>query len=216
MKVSELIALSEIQSEESYDDPTWISYINAGLDDLTPVVKLLKSKKSIAAATNANGEATIAISGDTDLSKSHEFLKLFFTPGSGTIRELRRLPYSDNYSEGWKLDSDNITIKATVGSDAGAKARVDYYQKLQHVSTAGDDIASVTGLPEQYHHLLLHYCVDRSQQKEEELNDKADAFQEYILGKNNMAIDRIWIMEPHMRKFIKRARVAAAIGGTAQ
>lgn len=212
MTVEELITLAELQSEESYEDSTWMKYINAGLDDLTPVAKILKSKKGITAATDASGEVSISISSDEDLSKAHEFLKVYFAPSEGNMRELRRLPYSDNYSEGWRLDSDNITLKADK-SDTSATVKVDYYQKLQHVTSTSDDIATVSGLPDQYHNLLLHYCVARSQQKEEELNDKNDAFQEYIIGKQAMAVDRIWEMEPHMRRFVKNARVSAVIGG---
>jgi len=214
--VADIISLAAIQAEETYDTPTWIKYINAALDDLTSVIKLLKTKSSIAAVTSSTGAATITISGDADLTKAFELISVFFTPTSGTIRQLRRLPFNDNVSEGWKLTSTTINIQVSgANSDATATARVDYYQKLQHVTGESDSIETVTSLPEQYHNLLVNYCVAKSQQREEELNDANSAYSEYMSEKNSLAIDRIWQMEPHNRKFIRNARIAALIGGNA-
>ena len=56
MTVAEIVALAQLQSEESYDDPTWINYINACLNDLTPIMKLLNTKSNISVSlTNGNG-----------------------------------------------------------------------------------------------------------------------------------------------------------------
>ena len=44
MIVAEIIAAAQLQAEEVYDDPTWISYINMALDDLTPVAKVLRKE----------------------------------------------------------------------------------------------------------------------------------------------------------------------------
>lgn len=210
MKVSDIIALAQLQAEEIYEDPTWIKYINLALDDLTPVVKLLTKKTGIT-VTWTSGSASIVIANDTDLAKAHEFLFVYVVKSTTTL-QLRRLPLSDNVSDGWKLTMTEIALQNT-GGVTGDTVRVDYYRKLLPVATTGDDVETVSGLPAQYHQLLIMYCVAKSQQKEEELNDKNDAYAEYLLGKQQLALERVWAMEPHMRKYIKRARIAALIGG---
>ena len=209
MTVAEIIAAAQLQAEEVYDDPTWISYINMALDDLTPVAKVLKKKENISVTLTTGGQGTITIATDQDLSQAHEFLNVF---ANGEM--LRRLPVTDNVSKGWKLLAGEILLQGLSGTSA--TCRVDYYQRLKHVSSLSDDLETVSGLPAQYHPLVVLYCAAKSQQKEEELNDKTDFFNEYILGKRQMAIDRIWEMEPANRKFIRRARIAALIGSQVQ
>lgn len=210
MNVADVIALAEIQSEEVYDSPVWIKYINAALDDLTPVVKLLKSTSK--AVTVTAGSATIAYTSDTDLSKAHEFISAFFSPDGANPRQLRRLPLNDNVSEGWKQTDGDLLFQGLGTAAAGDSVRMDYYRKLQYVSTLSDDLHTVAGLPGQYHNLVVSYCVAKAKQREEELNSKNDSYSEYMMGKSQLAIDRIWQMEPQNRKFIRRARIASLVG----
>ena len=95
MTVAEIVALAQLQSEESYDDPTWINYINACLNDLTPIMKLLNTKSNITVSLT-NGNGSISISNDEDLAKAASFLNVYFAPNSGKFDQLRRLPISDN------------------------------------------------------------------------------------------------------------------------
>lgn len=208
MTVAEIIAAAQLQAEEIYDDPTWISYINMALDDLTSVAKVLKKKENIN-VTLTGGQGTVNIVTDEDLSQAHEFLNVF-----ANAEMLRRLPVTDNVSRGWKLLAGEILLQGLSGTSA--TCRVDYYQRLKHVSSLSDDVETVSGLPSQYHQLVVLYCAAKSQQKEEELTDKTDFYNEYVLGKRQMAIDRIWEMEPHLRKFIKKARIAALIGAATE
>ena len=210
MLVSDIIRKAELQADESYETSDWIDFINAGLDDMTPVIKLLKSKSGVV-VTLSSGNGSVTISSDADLAKAHEFINVFFTPTAGVQEQLKLLPYKDNYSKGWKLTSATIDYQ-NCGSSSGT-SKIDYYQKLQHVSLLTDDLATVAGLPEQYHELVVLFCVARSQAKEEELSDKQDVYSEYLGKKNNMSIDRIWAMEPQNRKFLRKARIAALIGG---
>lgn len=212
MKVIDVIAMAQLQAEEVYDDPTWIQYINAALDDLTPIAKILKSKDEIAVTATA-GIGKIDIISDTDLVAAHEILTTYYKTGTDTLRQLRRIPMSDNASEGWKLTTSEIIMQNIAESGT---ARVDYYKKLQHVKNTSEDIETTSGLPSQYHHLLVLYALAKSQQKEEELNDKNDAYTEYLMGKQQMGVDRIWEMEPHNRKYIKKARIAMLLGGGGQ
>ncbi len=209
MTVAEIIAAAQLQAEEVYDDPTWISYINMALDDLTPVAKVLKKKENIRVTLTNGRQGTINIATDQDLSQAHEFLNVF---ANGEM--LRRLPVTDNVSKGWKLLAGEILLQGLSGTFA--TCRVDYYQRLKHVRLLSDDIETISGLPAQYHHLIVLYCAAKSQQKEEELNDKNDFYSEYMLGKRQLAIDRIWEVEPHNRKFIRRARIAQLIGAQVQ
>lgn len=208
MTVAEVIATVQLQVEEVYDDPTWISFINMALDDLTPVAKILQKKENIS-VTLTDGTGVIDIASDSDLLQAHEYLHVY---ANGEM--LRRLPVTDNVSKGWKLLADKIIIQGLSGTSA--TCRVDYYQRLKHVSSLGDDLEAVSGLPAQYHPLVVLYCAAKSQQKEEELDDKTDFYNEYLLGKQQMAIDRIWLMEPQNRKLIRRARIAALIGAKVQ
>jgi hypothetical protein len=204
MTVAEIIALTQVQAEEVYDDPTWISYINMALDDLTPVAKVLRKKENLN-VTLTGGQGTINVAADQDLSQAHEFLSVF-----ANSEMLRRLPVTDNVSRGWKLLTGEILLQGLSGTSA--TCRVDYYQRLKHVISLSDDLETVSGLPAQYHLLVVLYCAAKSQQKEEELNDKNDFYSEYLLGKRQMAVDRIWEIEPHNRKFIRKTRIAQLIG----
>lgn len=58
------------------------------------------------------------------------------------------------------------------------------------------------------------YAVAKANQKEKELTEKNDAFSEYIQGKNQLALERIWQMEPNNRKYIRKARIASMIGAS--
>jgi hypothetical protein len=204
MTVQEIINLAQSHVQEAYETPVWISYINAALDDLTPVAKLLKSKDNIS-VTPTNGKAVIDLASDPDLKQIHEVVAVYYTPTGGNIEQLARLPFTDNTSKGWKRSHDTIILQ-NIGD--GGTVRVDYYKKLSHVSSTAD----VPELPEQYHNLLVLYVCAKSQQREEELNDKNDFYSEYLLGKQAFALDRIWEIEPWNRKFIRRARIAAMVG----
>lgn len=209
--VADIIALAEVQAQEFYEDPIWIKYINAALDDLNSVVKLLQKKDSLS-VTLTNGGYALTVSSDSDLVKAHEILNVFFTPSGGTQEQLRRLPITDNVSKGYKLTATELIYQAC-GSTNGT-SRVDYYKKLTHAASTADDITSVCGLLEEYAPLVVLYVVAKSSQKEKELNEKNDAFGEYLKGKSQLALDRIWQMEPQNRKFIRKARIAALIGAS--
>lgn len=216
MTVAEIVALAQLQSEESYDDPTWINYINACLNDLTPIMKLLNTKSNISVSLT-NGNGSISISDDEDLATAASFLNVYFAPSSGKFVQLRRLPISDNSSKGWKLTQSTIELQNLVSASGATSGtvRVDYYKRLQPVTIEEleDDLFEISGLPHEYHHMIVLYCVAKSQQKEEELDDANNAYAEYQLGKKQLLYDRTWEMEPHMRRYLKRAKVAM-LGGT--
>lgn len=206
MTVQEIIDFCQQQVQEVYDAPTWIKYINAALDDLTPVAKMLKSKDGIP-VTPANGRAVIELASDADLAKLHEAIAVYYTPTGGSQEQLARLPWTDNVSKGWKRDATSIVLQGVSGTSGTVK--VDYYKKLDHVTSTAD----TPELPEPYHNLLILYVCAKSQQREEELNDKNDFYAEYLMAKKAFALDRIYEMEPHMRRLIKKARVAMLLGG---
>jgi len=205
MTVQDIINFCQQQVQEVYDNPTWIRFINAALDDLTPVAKMLRSKDNVA-VTVVNGKATITLSSDEDLAKLHEAIAVYYTPQGGSQEQLARIPWTDNVSKGWKRDAVSIVIQGVSGNSGTVK--VDYYKKLDHVSST----SNTPELPDQYHNLLILYVCAKSQQREEELNDKNDFYSEYLLAKQAFALDRIYEMEPHNRKLIRRARIAAMIG----
>lgn len=211
MTVAELINLARTQTQEAYDDSTWIGYVNLALDDLTPVAKILWVKAGVPVVwSGSNG--TVTIVADADLANGYEFLSVWHEGSSGA-RQLRRLPTFDDVSEGWKLTSTQILLQNVSGVQASDTIRVEYYRKLAHVGSASDDIETVSGLPSEYHNLVLLYCIAKARQREEELDTKTDAYNEYLLGKQLMALERIWMMEPQHRKEIRQSRLYALLGG---
>jgi hypothetical protein len=326
MLVSDIIDRAQTQAEETYDAQTWIDFVNLALDDLTPIVKQLNTKRDIAvtlgnaavAATatigsgdngtvtitadtagvagnlytvtvsgdgasdcalsatlvgtditvvlgktgaaleptkntatlvaaavgaltgvtaaasgtgassltaaedqknftggvnaNVSGNGSINIAADADLSKAHEFLNVYFKPTGGIKTQLKGpLPISNIYTRGWKQTAIELILQQC-GSVATGTVDVDFYKKLTHVT----DVNDTPEVPDQYHNLLILYCCAKAQQKEEELNDKNDFYSEYTRGKNGLALERIWQMEPQNRKYIRKARIAALIGGASQ
>jgi hypothetical protein len=192
--VSEVINFAENLSDEEYDNTEWFEFINACLDELTPLAKILKTKSGVS-VTLTGGNGNIVISSDTDLAKAHEFVNVFFTPSGGGEVQLRKLNFADNYAKGWKETSDRIYYQ-NCGSVNGT-SRIDYYQKLQHISTVTEDIETVSGFPSQYHILIVNYCAAKAKQREEDLDERNNLYGEYIAGKKQLAIERVRIMEPH-------------------
>lgn len=206
MTVIEIISAAQFYTEETYDNQSWIALINAALDDLTPVAKLLKIKEEIN-LTVTNGRAEIDLSSDPDLSKVHEVVHVYYSADGGNLEQLRRIPISDNVSKGWKMEHDKIILQ-NIGNPTSATARIDYYKKLDHVT----GINETPELPEQYHNLIVLYICAKSQQKEEELDDKNDFYSEYLVAKQQFALERIWQMEPQNRKLIRRLKILSYLG----
>ena len=207
MNVQDIITQAQMQAEEVYDDPTWIAFINAAIDDLTPICKLLETV-TLAATVIASGAAAITIAG-TGLANAHEFLSTYATvlaPAPLARRQLRRLTMNDNIGQGWKLTHERLYLQG-LGTATSADVDVDIYKKPDQVTL----LADIPEIPAQYHNLIVLYICAKSQQKEEELNDKNDFFAEYMMGKKSMALDRIWETEPQNRKYIRKARIQAMI-----
>lgn len=215
MKVSDIIVIAENLAEEKYLQPVWLGWINSGLDDLTPVAKILKVWDSGPLAVVDN-EVVINFAG-IDLEDAHEILNLHFkiTVPVGIINrftQLRRLPVNDFESQGWKMVSGKITIQGMDDNVDGIEVKVDYYDRLKYVTDPEEDLTQ-TGLSTKYHSLILTYVCAKSQQKEEELEDKGDFWNEYLMAKAVMAMDRTWEMEPQNRKLIRKARIMTWFGG---
>lgn len=212
MTVDEVIAFVEAHVEESYTEAEWIRYINAALDDLTPGVRNVASKADIA-LTIVDNAAEIDLTTDEDLQKAYQIISVYFTSTTPPAAErfLRFLPLTDNYSEGWKMTAKTIKLQNLASTEG--TARVEYFERLAHVTDGEDDLTDC-GLTPQYHNLVALYCMAKCQQKEEELEDKNDLFSEYLNGKRQMILDRLWATEPHTRKYINKARMAALLGSS--
>jgi hypothetical protein len=217
LTVNDIIDIAEVQTEESYEASTWMAYINEALDDLTPVAKIPYSVDIAGITITAGSGSIILASAATELLTAHELLNMYFTdtstipPGSTVL--FPRLPFSDLLNPGWKYNATTITLQGLPSTTTEGKVTINYYKKLVHVTTTMDDLASKSLLPVQYHPLVAHYCIAKSQQKEEELSDKQDAYSAYIEGKRQMAIERIWEMEPYNRPLIRQSRIAMMVGG---
>jgi len=211
MKVQDVIELAQIQSDEMYEVDTWVHYINLALDDLTPVAKILVTKEDIS-LTPVNGNVSFSLP-ESDLEDYHEILDVFVKDGANPYMQLRRLPSSNTFSRGWRQEAESLILQNLGESDTVAM-KVNYYRKLRHATPDAAGLSAEIDIPEQYTPLVVAYVCAKSQQKEEELDDKNDFFAEYLRGRNNMAMDRIWEMEPHNRRFLRKARVLSQVGFT--
>lgn len=209
MNVEELINQAQIRTEEIYSEPEWVGFINAALDNLTPVARMLK-RIVIPDQNPVDGAIQIELADYSELVDAQEILYAYYKstdPLLETETKLKLLAVTDSYSKGWRLTSTHLIVQGIEDSEEG-DILVDVYKKLSHVS----DKTDVPELPEQYHQLIVMYMCSLSQQKEEELEDKRDFYGEYLAGKQEMALDRIWQTEPHNRKLIREARVFSQIG----
>lgn len=206
MTVVEIITKAQFMSDEEYDNAEWIGLINACLDDLTPIAKILATKENID-ITVTNGKASFIINSDADLAKAHEIKNIYFTSNGSNIRELTRRALADNFSPGWKQTADSLLFQGL--NDGDGTIRVDYYKRLTHVANTND----IPELPVAYHELIVLYLCAKAQQKEEELDDKNDFYTDYLRAKQIMALERIWQMEPENRGIIRNAKVLGTLGG---
>lgn len=221
MNVTEMIFQAQTRTEEIYHAQEWLGFLNAALDDLTPVAKMLYKATISGLSPDEDGDITINIPGNNELKHSHEIITVYYKSTDPVRKEKKqkRVSIGDEYSPGWKQLVDELIVQNVQDSNEG-NVIVYFYKKLAHIEYKEDvngDMETSTAeaipeLPEQYHQLIVMYMCSISQQKEEELEDKQDFFGEYMLGKRQMAMERIWEMEPHNRKYIKEARVLSAVG----
>ena len=189
MVVSEIIAKAEAIVEEKYTVTTWRLFIGSVLDDLASAAKILATKAGISVSLiGGNGEITL--SSDADLQNAIEVVSVSFTPTGKRAKPLRKLSPNDRVSTGWRRQENKIVLQSIPWSGA---VSVDYYKKLT-LTLSGTEY--VLNLPEQYHEVVLKGTIAVAMQKEEELDRKADFFGEYMMGKQKMAAERIFEMEP--------------------
>jgi len=216
-----MIFETQTRTEEIYPAEKWVGFLNAALDDLTPVAKMLHRIVIEEQEPDDDDNIVLVISEHSALQEAHEILTVYYKSTDPVRKEKKqkRVSIGDEYSPGWKQTMDELRLQNVKGSNQGDIV-LYIYKKLPHIDYEDDGeggmhdntAQAVPDLPEQYHQLIVMYMCSISQQKEEELEDKQDFFGEYMLGKHQMAMERIWEMEPHNRKYIKEARVFAAIG----
>ncbi len=208
--VSELITQAETLSEEVYAPASWIGFINNALDDLTPVAKQLENTE-ITGVTVTDNRAVVDVSTSVALTSAFEVINLSYKatqPTAGEFKRLRRLPMADNMSQGYKLTPGELIIMNLPAGITEISIMADYYKTLGHVTAVGD----TPDLLVKYHSLLVLYMCAKAMQKEEEPQPRNDYYAEYLVGKNSMAVERMWEAEPQNRRFIKGALMASRIG----
>jgi len=221
MNVEHMIFEAQTRTEEIYPAEKWVGFLNAALDDLTPVAKMLYRVVIEDQEPDEDEKIVINISDHEELKKTHEIITAYYksTDPERKEKKQKRVSVGDEYSPGWKQTMDELRLQGVRNSSRGDIV-LYVYRKLGHIdyqeAEGGgmheDTAQAVPELPDQYHQLIVMYMCSISQQKEEELEDKEDFFGEYMIGKRQMAMERVWEMEPHNRKYIKEARVFAAIG----
>ena len=196
MLIEKIISLSERQCDESYTSDDWVDLFNMCQDELTPYAKMLATATGIS-VTVTNKTATIDTSEDDELACAHEILNVYYKPAYATSYvQLRRLRISDLISKGWKMNGEDIVLTG-LGTEATGSVKVDYYKKLAHIAYIdGTFTPEVPDIPAEYHGLYVSYLCSKSQQREEESQDKSDFQNEFNTGKQQFYYDRIKKMEP--------------------
>lgn len=202
MTAEEMIILAKDWSDEDYDNPTWLKYLNAGLDDLTPISKILKRTGDIVLVIAANGSASVNMNDIAMPTDMHVIVTAYING-----HPLRKLPANDPISAGWKSTADTLLFQ-NITPVGAVILTLDYYKKLSHATVIG----FVPEIPTEYHPLLVLYMCAKSKAKEQELNEKNDFYMEYMQGKAAMAMGRAWDMEPFNRRIL-RGNMVLGVGG---
>lgn len=208
MLVEKIISLAERQCDEAYTSDDWVDLFNMCQDELTPYAKILTTKTGIA-VTVTSKTATIDTSADTDLSEAHEILNVYYKPSAATTYvQLRRLRISDLISKGWKMNGEDIELTG-LGTEITGSVKVDYYKKLTHVVYADGTFTPTTpDIPAEYHGLYVSFLCSKSQQREEEAEDKADFQAEFNAGKQQFYYDRLKKMEPwNLKNVVQQQKI---------
>jgi hypothetical protein len=202
----EIISLVEKQSDEDYDAADWTELINLLQDELTPLAKMPGSKEGLS-VTVTGGKAEITLADDTDLATAYMIRHVFYTPTieGGKEVQLRRLqPFHS--IKGWKQDDAKIYLQG-LGTEAAGTVRVEFYKRLSQVVYAEGppETFTPTGpeIPAEFHYIYVPYLCMKSQQREEEPEDKRDFEAEYKEAKQAFAVARIAQMEPWNIKYLQ-------------
>lgn len=186
MTANEIIARAEELVEESYATATWLAWIRAVLEDLTPLAKIFKETE--VTLTIASNEATVNLAAITDF---FELVNVSIKPTGKRRMKLRKLPAYDGASQGWvRYDT---TVKLQNLTVTAGKAVVEYYAKLA-LTASGTDYT--LNLPADYHDIVVKGVCALAMQKEEEFDRKQDFYGEYTLGKRRIYAERLVAMEP--------------------
>lgn len=199
MLITEIISLAEAQCDEVLSKTGWLALINTCLDDLSLVAKNLVSVTGKTVDVREK-TAEIVLSADEDLSKAHEILTVYYTPPGGSRSRLRKLPVRNMYARGWKLTTDKIILQG-LGDEETGSLDLDIYQKLSSIEydSEADKFTPDTPpapLTSEYHPIIVSWLCAKSQQREEENEDKVDFMTEYQGGRQGFTIDRLKAMEP--------------------
>jgi len=152
-------------TNETYDESTWLNWINFCLDDLSQVAY-------------RPGRKEVALTADTyeyDVpSDIQEIFGCVIKKQDGALVPIRQLNPLDTYSTGWKLQDKIILQK--IDFTTGDTLVVSCYTNFAHLASVNE----TPELEEQYHELIVLYLASRSQQKEEELEERVDFYKEYL------------------------------------
>lgn len=201
MDTTNLISQTATLSGEDYSNDVWVNYFNDCLDDLSPVAKILVPID----ITLTSGTDTYPIP-----SGVNEIISLYITLDNGAKVKKRRLAYADDYGVGWKQDSTNIILQPAPTFITSGTIKLACYKDLDHLDVATLTLEPV--IPEKWQRLLILYASAKAQQQEEELDDKNDFYGDYLKRKAEYALERMWLMEPQNRKYIKQVRILGQLG----
>jgi hypothetical protein len=152
MKLNDIVRQVNRDIDDQYDLIDVMDWVNRALDDLTPAAKR---------------QATAVL--DDSLILPDDLQELLFV--SSNYQFLKKLSIEDEYGEGYKVWGNSLILQNV---DTGP-VTIYYYRKLNHVAN-GDDIPE---LEEQFHDLLVYFCLGSVQFFDEDYEERPDSFLRY-------------------------------------
>lgn len=189
MLATQIIQAAEALTNETYDEATWIDWINFCLDDLSQVA-YRPGRKTVSLTTGTN-EYEVP-------SGIQEIFGIVYETSDGKQFAVRQINPTDVYSRGWKRQ-DKIVLQG-LSVTTGDNLVISCYTNFTHITSTSEE----PELEPQYHELIVLYLASRSQQKEEELNERMDFYKEYLERRQQYAQSRLSQAES-WRKSVRKA-----------
>lgn len=152
MKINDILRQVNRDIDDQYNLQDILDWVNRCLDDLTLIAKR---------------QATTILDGTFTLPTNlHELLFV-----SQNNQFLKKLSMTDENSCGYKQWGNSLTLQNTDNSPL----TIYYFRKLNRVANGED----VPDLEEEFHDLLVYFCLGSMQFYDEDYEDRPDSFIRY-------------------------------------
>jgi hypothetical protein len=165
MNLSELIKEVNKDIDDSLPNADITQWLNRGLDDLTPYVKLQKHQS----INLIKDQKTYLIPDD--------LMNIVYLIDEKSNR-FTQVPFDDFSSAGYKTWGNELIFQPVPKEDG--EVSLFYHARLPRLSNMDDTPA----IPEQFHDLLVLYAVAKAKYQDEELDMQNSAWGDYLRRKD--------------------------------